>query len=429
MNPRAAAHRILAETRQGSFADQVAERVLPLVAQRDRGLALEIAYGCLRLRARLDRRIEACTDRPLKRIEAEVLDWLRSGTYELTELRTPSHAAVNETVKQARRAGSGAGTGFLNAVLRAVASDESDPFPDAREDPVGHMSTHGSHPEWLVRRWLERWSKHEVSALINHGNRPPPVVVRLIADLPPDALAAVARDGVEVAALPPWPRSYRLERGTPVEALERLPAVIQDPAASAVVDCLGDEIRAPVYDACAAPGTKTMGLAARTNGIVVAADASRRRIGRVRAVAARLGLPVATVVADARGPALASAATVLADVPCTGTGVLRRRPDARWRLDRDSLAELVELQREILDGCAGIVEEGGTLLYSTCSLESEENEMQVEAFLSRTPGFARDELRPGDFPNGCVTPAGDLFVRPWAHDADGSYAARLRRVG
>lgn len=395
---------------------------------QDRGLVLEIAYGCLRLRNRLDTRIAALTDRPLRRVEPEVLDWLRSGVYELTEMRTPAHAAVHETVKQARRAGSSGAAGFINAVLRAASAGPPDPFPAREDDPTEYFTTYGSHPRWLVRRWLDRWSEHDVASLIEHGNSRPPVVLRMLDANPSEALANARRAGVELRHLEAWPGSYRLEQGSPADALGRLTAVIQDPAASAVVDCLGDEVSPPVYDACAAPGTKTMGLAVRTRGLVVAADPSARRLARIGPAARRLGLDVKCVVADGRRPAVSSAGTVLADVPCTGTGVLRRRPDARWRIDAEGLETLVSLQREILDACAEIVEEGGTLIYSTCSLEPEENEMQISRFLRGHSGFVRDSLPSDAFPDGCLTNAGDLFIRPWLYGTDGAYAARLRRV-
>lgn len=428
MNPRVAAHRILVEARRGTFADQVAEKVLPEVTAKDRGLALELAYGCLRLRARLDTRIAALTDRPLKRVDPGVLDWLRSGVYELTELRTPAHAAVHETVKQARRTGDSGAAGFINAVLRAASAGPPDPFPGRDEDPLGYLTTFGSHPEWLVRRWLDRWSRRDVASLVEHGNKRPPVVLRMLVDDVDGVLGEAAEAGVEVSPLAGWRGSYRLERGTPSEALALLPAVVQDPAASAVVDYLGDGFPPPLYDACAAPGTKTIGLAARTDGVVVAADVSAVRLARIAPAARRLGLPIRRLVADGRYPAVASVGTVLADVPCTGTGVLRRRPDARWRIDENGLEKLVSLQRQILDACAGIVEDGGRLVYSTCSLEPEENEMQIERFLRLHPGFERDPETAGGLLDGVITEAGDLFVRPWVHGTDGAYAARLRRV-
>jgi len=424
MDPRLAAHRILTEVRRGRFAGHVAERVLPQVAPKGRGLTLEIAYGCLRLRERLDTRILALTDRPRHRIDPEVLDWLRMGVYELTELRTPDHAAVHETVKQARRRMDAGGAGFINAVLRAATSASRDPFPD-RTDPLAYLTSYGSHPAWLVRRWLNRWGVEAVTALVEHGNSRPPVVLQsLEAD---DALPPLP-DTVALRRLDGWPGAYELECGSPAMALAHVRAVIQDPAASAVVHYLGDGFSPPVYDACAAPGTKTMVVAWRTNGVVIAADLSLRRLRRVAPAADRLGLTVRGVVADAREPAVASAATVLADVPCTGTGVLRRRPDARWRIEEAGLQELVGIQREILDESARIVEKGGTLLYSTCSLEREENEMQVASFLDRNRDFRRDPNLAAGLPDGCLTLDGDLFVRPWITGTDGAYAARLRRV-
>ena len=425
LDARTAAHRILAEVRGGAFADAAAEAILPEVSPRDRGLVLEIAYGCLRLRARLDTRILALTDRPRRRIDPDVLDWLRSGVYELTELRTPAHAAVYETVKLTRREGGRGAAGFVNAVLRAASADPPDPFPDADPASVEVLTTWGSHPEWLVRRWLGRWPRHEVRTLIEHDNVPPPVVVRLLDGGTPGTLPA----GVALRPVSGWPRSFELVGGSPAEALAAVRSVVQDPAASAVVDYLGDGFPLPVYDACAAPGTKTAGIAGLTAGLVVAGDVSRRRLARVGATADRLGLPVLRIAADARRPPLSTAGTVLADVPCTGTGVLRRRADARWRIDEAGLEALVGLQREILDGCAKAVREGGVLVYSTCSLEPEENEMQIEAFLRREPGFEREAADVGDrIPAACLTAAGDLFVRPWATGTDGAYAARLRRV-
>ncbi len=420
MNPRAAAHRILRESRGGGFADRAAERILPEVPPLDRGLALEVAYGCLRLRARLDRWIEAYTDRPLDRIDADVLDWLRIGVYELKELRTPDHAAVSQAVSGARRTMDTGRAGYVNAVLRAVArGSKPDPFPSRDTDPLGYLASWGSHPVWLLERWLARWSLHEVVRLVQADNTPPPVVVRLLDEGPVEDTGLEPLDG--------WPRSRRLRTGSPAEALRRVRGVIQDPAASAVVDYMGADLEGPVYDACAAPGTKTALLAAMAGGPVVAGDVSSERLGRVRAAVRRLALPVRCVVADARRPPVGEVRTVLADVPCSGTGVLRRRADARWRITPADLEGLAGMQAEILEGCAGIVARGGLLVYSTCSLEPEENEDQVERFLAAHPGFAR-EPNPIPLPGGSLTPDGDLFVRPWMAGTDGAYAARLRRV-
>ncbi len=443
LNPRAAAHRILGEVRRGARSDRAASRVLPAVDAADRGLALDIAFGCLRLRARLDAWIRACADRPPSRMDRAVRDWLRIGAYQMTELRTPDHAAVGETVGATRSALGRGRAGYVNAVLRALARRRAadlgtgpealeaagpvalwaaGPFPDPDVDPVGHLCSWGSHPEWLVRRWLARWDLAEVRRLVERQNRPPDVVVRMLTGEDP-----VPPEGVELDLVPGWPRSFRLEKGLPGAAVSHLRAVIQDPAASAVVDYAGGPLEEPVLDVCAAPGTKTLGLAAGCGVPVVALDISHRRLARLGAPARRLELPVSAAVADARRLPVAEAGTVLADVPCTGTGVLRRRADARWRLGQRRLDDLVALQREIVDACAAAVRPGGLLVYSTCSLEREENEGQVDAFLERRPDYRRDPP-PADARGDCVTPRGDLFVRPWLTGTDGAYAARLRRI-
>ncbi|WP_419858155.1 RsmB/NOP family class I SAM-dependent RNA methyltransferase [Candidatus Palauibacter irciniicola] len=356
-------------------------------------------------------------------MDRAVRDWLRVGAYQLTELRTPDHAAVGETVGAARAALGRGRAGYVNAVLRALARRrDADPFPDPDEDPVGHLCSWGSHPEWLVRRWLARWELGDVRRLVEHQNRPPDVVVRMLSGEEP-----APPDGVELEAVPGWPRSFRLESGLPQTALAGLRAVIQDPAASAVVDYTGGRLGEPVLDVCAAPGTKALGLAAAGGVPVVALDISPRRLARLGAPARRLGLPVSLAVADARRLPVAEAGTVLADVPCTGTGVLRRRADARWRLGQRGLDDLVALQREIVDACAAAVRPGGLLVYSTCSLEREENEEQVDAFLDRRPDYRR-EPPPAGARDDCTTPRGDLFVRPWLTGTDGAYAARLRRI-
>lgn len=373
-----------------------------------------------------------------------MLLWLRLGLYQLRELRVPDHAAVYETVERTRRDAPRA-AGLVNAVLRAAAREGPSPhlYPDPEADPLGWLSTWGSHPEWLLGRWLARWPAGDVRALVELDNRPPDVVLRLLGPGGCEEMATGSSgsgadgasegsdpEGARLEPLPPWPRSCRLAAGDPERLLGRTPAVVQDPAASAVVDYAGPP-RAPVLDACAAPGGKAAVLAAgaREARPYVAADLSAERLGRVVEAERRLDLGLACVVMDARRPAVRRAATVLLDAPCTGTGVLRRRPDARWRLGPERLESLVGLQRELLDACAAALAPGGLLVYATCSLEPEENERQVDEFLERHVGFRR-EPPPADvpLPEDVVDGRGDLVVLPWLHGTDGSYAARLRRA-
>lgn len=433
-DPRLAAYRILEEVEAGAFADRAAELHLEGLLPRDRRLAMELAYGCVRLRARLDAELGRLAERPLQRLDLPVLLSLRLGLYQLRELRVPAHAAVNESVEGTRRAAGARAAGFVNAVLRAALRGEAgeDVFPSLEQDPVGHLSLYGSHPEWLVRRWLDRWPVEAVARLVELDNRPPRLTVRLLGEEGcEEASLALEGCGVRLEPLAGWPRSCAVTGGEPTQLLARLPAVFQDPAASAVVDYAGRDLAGPLLDACSGPGAKAMVLAWQAGGArpYLAADISSERLGRVRAAAARLGLDLLFATMDGRRPAVARAATVLLDVPCTGTGVLRRRPDARWRVGPERMTAVARLQRELLEAGAELVPPGGRLIYATCSLEPEENERQVADFLQRRDDFVPDPPAPEDvgLPAGVLTEAGELLVLPWRRETDGAYAARLRR--
>jgi 16S rRNA (cytosine967-C5)-methyltransferase len=202
--------------------------------------------------------------------------------------------------------------------------------------------------------------------------------------------------------------------------------VVQDPSQALVARFAAPAAGALVYDACAAPGGKTVALG-RVAGRVVAGDRSWRRIQRLAENLARAGSGREhPVLADAERPPLREADLVLLDAPCLGTGTLARRPDARWRIEAAMLAALTALQGRLLEACAGVVRPGGVLVYATCSLEPEENEQQVERFLAGHPGFRR-EPDPGADPSH-LTPVGDLLLLPQRHGTDGAYAARLRKV-
>lgn len=430
-DPRLAAFQILCDVERGEFADRAASRRLTGLPAGDRGLAMELAYGSIRLRSRLDAELAVLLDRPLGRIESGVLQWLRLGLYQVRETRVPDHAAVDQTVRGIKRTVGPKASGLANAVLRRAVREgvPEGTFPDPEMDPETYLATWGSHPRWLLRRWLSRWSLASVRRLVENDNQAPPVTVRLLDGRVSDREFTPV-DGIRLLAEPVWRSMYRVAEGQPEAAIRSTPSVVQDPAAAAVVDYVGDRFIGPVLDACAAPGGKAISLAARVPEArpFVAADLSRQRLDRLREPVSRLGLDICLLQADARAPALGRANTVLLDAPCTGTGVLRRRPDARWRLEQGKLDSLVALQRELLDAAAGLLEPGGLLVYATCSLEPEENEEQVEGFLFRNPGFRRERPEPAWVPVEAVDEHGDLRVLPWEWDTDGAYASRLRRV-
>jgi len=434
LETRLAAYRILADVRAGAYADRAAGERLAGLDDRDRALGLELAFGAIRLRARLDAELARLVDRPLSALDPALLDWLRLGLYQIRQTRIPEHAAVHATVDAARAEVGRGAAGLVNAVLRRAAregfSDEAFPLRDRQ--PAEWLATWGSHPEWLVRRWLRRWSLADVERLVENDNRPPSVIFRLLGSDDPERHLTDVEAGIELERLEGQPRMVRLVSGEPARALAKWPAVAQDPAASAVVDFVGAEVEGPVLDACAAPGGKAAALADLAPGAMpfVAADANPERIRRAVSTLDRTGSSARVIVMDARRPAIRSARTVLLDSPCSGTGVLRRRPDARWRLSERRLESLLVLQAELLDACAALVEPGGLLVYSTCSLEPEENEGQVEAFLARWPEFDREP--PGSLTGlaaDCVTDRGDLEILPFRSGTDGAFASRLRKGG
>ena len=300
-------------------------------------------------------------------------------------------------------------------------------FPDLDAEPLDFLCTWGSHPRWLVERWLRRWPLPDVRNLVEANNRQPGLYLMPLEAMPEEAVARLAEAGIESRAVGQGTRCVRLGAGVdPVAALGVLPAIIQDPGASLVQRYADAPPGTMVADLCAAPGGKALALSVGAS-YTLAADRSEVRMRMVRDNVARAARRVGLVVADARHPPIREAHVVLLDVPCTGTGTLRRHPDGRWRLQESSVHQMVAVQRHILNAGAELVPPGGLLVYSTCSLEPEENEEQVSAFLRRHTEFGVEET--GAVPEHYVDERGCLEVLPHKTGFDGAYAARMRRSG
>ena len=431
---RTAALEVLRAVRRGDLADRALVREQEVLAPRDRALVHELVFGTLRLRGRLDHALAAFSSRPIGALDADVLDALRLGAYQLLELDgVPAYAAISETVELVKLAAPKA-SGFANAVLQALHRGRAElTFPALAADPRAHLATWGSHPAWLVARWIAHFGVEETAALVAANNARPELFLRVLRGSGTEAVAALAEQGIAAETSPLDTQLVRIDNGADVPAaLRTVPAVVQDPAAALVVRFAAVPSSALVADLCAAPGGKALGLAAGAH-YTVAADLSLRRLRRVREnrdrVQAQQPLPLrlGLVVADGRAPPLRPLDAVLLDVPCTGTGTLRRHPDGRWRVGPRDLAALVALQRTLLDAAAARVRPGGLLIYATCSLEPEENEDQVRSFLEREPQFS---LEPGSaVAPGLIDAHGFLRVLPQRQGCDGAFAARLRRSG
>ena len=428
--PRRVALEVLRRVRDGDLADRAFDHAAAGLEPRDRGWAQELVYGTFRLRGRIDFYLARLVRSGLDALDPVVHDVLRLGAYQLLEMASvPPYAAVSQSVELARASGAARAAGLVNGVLQNLQRRrETLHFPDFARIPRDHLATWGSHPRWLVERWIARWGADEARALVEADNLRPELYLRPLGVSIDDARARLAEAGIESEPVAFSPDSLRIvPPATAAEALAAVPAVVQDPAATLVVRYAAVPEGGTVIDLAAAPGGKALGMTERADR-VAAADLSHRRIRRVVENAARLGRAhaVGAVVADGRTPPFRAADAVLLDAPCTGTGTFRRHPDGRWRVGTDDLAALAALQGELLAAAAPLVKPGGILVYSTCSLEREENEDRVEAFLAEHPEF-EPAPEPGAVPAEVVDPAGRLCVLPQRQGVDGAFAARLRR--
>ncbi len=391
-------------------------------------------FGIQRLRGRLDYLLDRKVERGLESVKAGVRDSLRIGLYELLYMGgVPEYASVSQAVDLAQAKGGKGVAGFANAVLRGIAREGGGPehFPDPETHPVEFLSTWGSHPRWLIERWLTRWSSSDVRKLVEANNGVPPLSLRCLWDSPEKSAEALEAQRIPATAVGSGTGCVVVSgHGSLGEAMAVVPAVVQDPAAALVVTYADPSPDALIADLCAAPGGKALALAARGNA-VLAADRSIERLRLVRDNVDRVReqgprrVRVSTVQADASAPPVTGPDMLLLDVPCTGTGTLGRNPDIRWRLTPNRLDEMAALQGRILDASAKVVPSRGFLVYATCSLESEENEAQIEAFMARRPDFRMD---PGDGVEGAfLDDRGYLYVTPQAFGFDGAFAARLRK--
>jgi len=426
---RRAAASILREVARGRRLDLAFSASAEGLEPRDRRWVQEATFGAVRLRGRLDHLLGLHLHRGLGSVSGPVLDLLRLGAYQLLYMDgVPPYAAISQTVDQVREKGGGSVARMANGVLRSLSREGGamDRFPELEADPVAHLATWGSHPEWLLRRWLRRWDPQEVSRLVGWNNAPPPLYVRPLGMSTEDAAHHLEAEGFRVESPGGGIPCLRFQDGTdPATLLGDFSGIVQDPGAALVTVYADPPAGVWVADLCAAPGGKALALA-DGGAYVLAADRSLPRMRLLGRNLDRVGGRVGLVVADARRPPLSEARFVLLDVPCSGTGTIRRHPDARWRLTPEMLERLVALQTEILAAAAGLIPRGGHLVYSTCTLEEEENEVQVDRFVEAHPQFSLEDT-------GAVGPEflderGCLRVTPQDAGYDGAFAARLVRA-
>lgn len=392
---------------------------------RDRRFLRQLVSGVVKWRLRLDWIVDAFANRPIASLSPAIRQVLRLGVYQLLWLdRVPDRAAVHGAVELAKHFEHKGTANFVNAILRrVVATGRQIEYPDRDSDPDGFLSTFHSHPRWLVSRWRQRWGVEQTEDLLRANNEAPAVYIRAAqADAPPVAESFGAeqleghRDVWHVKQPDGLFADSAFERGW----------FVQDVNAGLAARLLAPDPGSRVLDACAAPGGKSVQLMSQS-ARVLASDVSAPRLRRVAELTGRLGLRLPMVAEDGRRPAASGPFDfILADVPCSGTGVLRRHPEARWHKSEQDLSRQATRQAEILRAAFARLRPGGVLVYSTCSLELEENDEIVDAFLASHKD-AHLESAADHFPD-----------RPWAQrmvqtvpgrdPGDGAYAARIRRL-
>ena len=430
MTSRETAFAALRRVEDGAYSNVLLPTMLrdSALDARDRAFATDLVYGTLRQQRALDYLVGLSADRPVEELDPPTRVALRLGAYQLTR-NVPAHAAVGETVAVAPRRA----RGYVNAVLRALASiGPRWPWPGGED--VAALAVRLSYPDWIVEELVAQYGPVDARASLEVANAPPPVALRVdtgraTVDTVADELRAggveVSRGALVDGAL--------LARGIGDPA--RLAAVAegratpQDEASQAVVHILDPQPGETIVDAAAAPGGKATAIAERVgeHGRVVACDVHPGRIRLVASARDRLGLGrVLPVVADGRSLPLraARADRALVDAPCSGLGVLRRRAELRWRIRRDDLPRLVDLQRDLLRGGAEAVRPGGVVVYSVCTLTGDET-MGVDSWAERElPHLVADPP-----PGAPWRPRGrGAVLLPHDADSDGMYVLRLRRL-
>ncbi|TNE71193.1 16S rRNA (cytosine(967)-C(5))-methyltransferase RsmB [bacterium] len=406
-----------------------------LVGQ-DRQQANELIQGILRRKLYLDFLIGEYSHVAVNDMEMKFKNILRLGIYELLFMDgTPDYAAINEAVELAKTLISGKSGDLANAVLRKVQRDVANLPKPAHADRTELVSVTFSHPEWMVKRWVERFGEREAFQLMQANNHRPHYYLRVnnMKTQTENFKLRMDKAGVNFKESDWLPGFFEVETLADIVKkgwFEKGLCQVQDIAAGFAPWILSPQSGETVIDLCAAPGTKTIFMAdmMENKGSILSVDISAKRIERIAENAENYGAEIVKIQrADATEETFKLADAVLLDAPCTGTGVLAKRADLRWKRTEQELEEITKTQWELLDAAANMVAKNGRLVYSTCSIEPEENMEQIKKFLAEYDNFELEDLS-GYLPEDVLIEGGKAYqTLPHLHQCDGHFGVLLRR--
>ncbi len=449
---RAAAFEILLRVdRESSYANELLHaKTFQSLSTQDHALATELVMGVLRWRSSLDSRIAQASSQPLKKLDPEILIALRLAIYQFRHLtRIPQRAALHESVELVKRARKKSAAPFVNAVLRKLLQEAPGEPTCALEPFMGDgltfqdLAASCAHPPWLVERWEREYGLEAAVSICAHDQSIPTAALRLRT---PNVEGDLAKQGIQLQPGSLLFSARRVASGeiTQTGAIRNKEAILQDEASQLVAALIGriETKQARILDCCAAPGGKTLAIAdTNPNAEITAVEIHPHRARLMQKLWGASERQIKTVVADARTLAPSDPYDrVLADVPCSGTGTLARNPEIKWRLKPDDLGELQERQRAILRSALRHLAPGGRLVYSTCSLEKEENEAVIEQALAEDNSVrvlnCAEELKRLKQEGELVWPDIESLTRgpylrtiPGVHPCDGFFAAILKKKG
>ncbi len=433
---------------EGAFSNIALNRVLEKYQPEkiDRGFITELAYGTLRTLNTLDWVLGKFLKKPVSGLPSWISNILRMGVYQLLYMeKVPDSAACNESVNLARNYGHAGTVKLVNGVLRNVARNrEQLNFPDIATDPVSGIAIRFSHPEWLVSKWIAEFGVEGTVELCRANNEIPPNAVRTntLKTARDELKQVLAGEGVGAEEGRFAPETLIIGGFKSVGSLAAHRNglfMVQDESSTLVGHAVSPEPGSFVIDACSAPGGKSTHLAQlmKNKGRIISGDVHLHKMNLIKENAARLGVeiiePVVIDATELDSLYAGQADYILVDAPCSGLGVLRRRPEIRWRKQPGEISELHDLQVKILVSAASCLRPGGTLVYSTCTLTPEENLDVIEEFLNKNTGFELESLSTylpaglSGMPGTETLSKGYLQFLPHIHGTDGFFIARMRK--